>query len=63
MEQVNYSIPRHFLIIRQMIATRQVLNDSTLSFPCRMLALFSFQVLLGTMFDRLMTVRILSMEI
>lgn len=53
-QQVDFSIPRHFLIIRQMIATRHVINDMTLSFPCRMFALFSLQVLLnGTMFERL----------
>ena len=53
-QQVDFSIPRHFLIIRQMIATRHVLNDMTLLFPCRMFALFSLQVLLnGTMFERL----------
>ena len=52
--EVDFSIPRHFLIIRQMIATRHVINDMTLSFPCRMFALFSLQVLLnGTMFERL----------
>jgi hypothetical protein len=34
-QQVDFSIPRPFLIIRQMIATRHVINDMTLSFPCK----------------------------
>lgn len=43
-----------------MIATRHVLNDLTLSFPCRMFALFSLHVLLNsTMFDRLKNARVL----
>jgi hypothetical protein len=54
-QPVDFSIPRHFLIIRQMIAARHVLNDLTLSFPCRMFALFSINVLLnGIAFDTLL---------
>ena len=59
-QPVDFSIPRHFLIIRQMIAARHVLNDLTLSFPCRMFALFSINVLLnGIAFDRLKTACVL----
>jgi hypothetical protein len=59
-QPVDFSIPRHFLIIRQMIAARHVLNDMTISFPCRMFSLFSVHVLLnGTMFDRLKNARVL----
>jgi hypothetical protein len=53
-QPVDFSIPRRFLIIRQMIAACHILNDMTLSFPCRMFALFSINVLLnGIAFERL----------